>query len=204
MTSEVGLILLAAGGSSRLGHPKQLLPYRGRTLLRHAAQTALVSLCRPVVVVLGAQADRLRPELAGLEVLAAENHGWEAGMGSSIRAGLAALETAAPDLIGVVLMLCDQPLIPPDALDSLVRSHAETGRPLVASEYGGTRGVPAFFSRALFPELRALADAQGAKPVLARHASETITLPLPAGVWDVDTAADYEHLRSLPSRSSAE
>lgn len=196
MTHGVGLILLAAGGSSRLGWPKQLLPYRGRTLLRHAAETALYSLCRPVVVVLGAQTGRLRSELTGLEVLVADNPAWEQGMGASIRAGLTALETSSPELVGVVLMLCDQPLITSDSLDALVQSHSDTGSPLVASEYGGTRGVPAFFSRALFPELRALPDAQGAKPILARHAAETVALPLPAGVWDVDTAADYERLRA--------
>ena len=196
MTAGIGLILLAAGGSSRLGHPKQLLPYRGRTLLRHAAETALASACRPIVAVLGAQADHLRPEMAGLEVLIVENPEWEQGMGSSIRTGLAALEMSAPDVSGVLLMLCDQPLLSPEALDALVRSHLNTSSPLVASEYGGTRGVPAFFSRTLFPELRALKDAQGARAVIAAHASETITVPLPAGIWDVDTAADYARLRS--------
>ena len=196
MTAGIGLILLAAGGSSRLGHPKQLLPYRGRTLLRHAAETALASVCRPIVAVLGAQADHLRPEMAGLEVLIVENPGWEEGMGSSIRTGLAALEMSAPDVSGVLLMLCDQPLLSPKALDALVRSHLDTGSPLVASEYGGTRGVPAFFSRALFPKLRALKDAQGARAVIAAHASEMVALPLPAGIWDVDTAADYALLRS--------
>lgn len=196
MTGDAGLILLAAGGSSRLGHPKQLLPYRGRTLLRHAAETALASVCRPIVAVLGAQADHLRPEMAGLEVLIVENPEWEQGMGSSIRTGLAALEMSAPDVSGVLLMLCDQPLLSPKALDALVRSHLDTGSPLVASEYGGTRGVPAFFSRALFPELRALKAAQGARAVIAAHASEMVALPLPAGIWDVDTAADYARLRS--------
>ena len=194
MTDAVGLILLAAGGSTRLGHPKQLLPYRGRTLLRHAAETALASLCRPITVVLGAEADRLRPELVGLEVILAENTGWAQGMGSSIRAGLTALETAAPGLAGVVMMLCDQPLITSGALNTLVQTYRDTGHSLVASEYDGTRGVPAFFSRALFPELSALSKAQGAKQIIARHAVATIALPLPTGIWDIDTAADYERL----------
>lgn len=197
MSPAVGLILLAAGGSSRLGHPKQLLLYQGRTLLRHAAETALLSVCRPVVVVLGAHPELLRPELSGLDVLAVKNPFWEAGMGSSIRTGLAALDAASPELAGIVLMLCDQPLVTADALNALVQAAAENGSPLVVSEYAGTRGVPAFFSRALFPELRALGDSQGAKPIIARHASKTITLPLPAGIWDVDTEADYERLRLI-------
>lgn len=195
MMPSAGLILLAAGGSSRLGRPKQLLLYQGRTLLRHAAETAFASGCRPVVVVLGAQADRLRAEIDGLEVVIAGNPDWALGMGSSVRAGLRALEEAAPDAAGVVLMLCDQPLITAASLDALVQAHVDTNAPLVASEYGGTRGVPAFFGRALFPDLRALKGEQGAKAVLAAHASEAVALPLPAGVWDVDTASDYERLQ---------
>jgi len=198
MTATSGLILLAAGGSTRLGQPKQLLEYEGRTLLRRAAEMAIASQCHPVVVVLGAQADRLRTELTGLDLLIAENPDWQQGMGSSLRAGLAALETAMPDLSGVVLMLCDQPLVTTASLDALRQAHQETGCSLIASEYAGTRGVPAFFSRALFPELRALGDAQGAKAIIERYASEAGTLPLPAGVWDIDTAADYERLQSLP------
>ena len=201
MMPGVGLILLAAGGSSRLGHPKQLLLYQGRTLLRHAAETALASACRPIIVVLGAQADYLRPELTGLEVSVTNNPEWEQGMGSSVRAGLATLEGSAPDLDGVVLMLCDQPLLSPASLNALVQSHLDSGSPLVVSEYGGTRGVPAFFSPALFPELRALRDAQGAKAIIAAHASEAVALTLPAGVWDVDTAEDYERLRSQEGQS---
>lgn len=196
MTPATGLILLAAGGSSRLGRPKQLLLYQGRTLLRHAAETAFASGCRPVVVVLGAQADRLRAEIAGLEVVIADNPDWARGMGSSVRAGLRALEASAPDAAGVVLMLCDQPLITAASLDALVQSHIDTSAPLVASEYGGTRGVPAFFGRSLFPDLLALKGEQGAKAVLAAHASEVVALPLPAGVWDVDTASDYERLQA--------
>ncbi|MDQ2799683.1 MAG: nucleotidyltransferase family protein, partial [Armatimonadota bacterium] len=141
MTDSIGLILLAAGGSARLGHPKQLLPYKGRTLLRHSAETALGSLCRPIIVVLGARADQLRPELADLEVLIAENRDWEQGMGSSISVGLAALETTAPNLTGVILMLCDQPLITGDNLNALAQTQQDTGSPFVASEYAETRGV---------------------------------------------------------------
>ncbi len=93
------LMILAAGASTRLGQPKQLLPFRGRSLLRHAAETALASVCRPVVVVLGAFAERLRHELNGLPVQVAMNLQWKEGMSSSIRAGLKALapEREAPE-----------------------------------------------------------------------------------------------------------
>ena len=89
--SNVGIVMLAAGGSTRMGTPKQLLPFRGRTLLRHAALTALESVCRPVVIVLGAHADALRPELDGLDVHVVENKDWPEGMSSSLRVGMQAL-----------------------------------------------------------------------------------------------------------------
>lgn len=204
MTDAIGLILLAAGGSTRLGHPKQLLPYQNKTLLRHAAETALGSLCRPIVVVLGAGADLLRPELAELNVLIAENKDWEKGMGSSIRVGMAALEASVPNITGVVLMLCDQPFLTSDALNTLALACQDTNSLLTASEYGGTHGVPAFFSRVLFPELWALSEAQGAKPIIARHAAETISVPLPAATTDIDTAADYERLTRNDKRDCLE
>src|SRR5580692_2476743 len=109
---RVALILLAAGPSTRLGQPKQLLPFRGRSLLRHAAETALASSCRPVVVVLGASAERMKSELTDLPVMIAVNSGWESGMGSSIRAGLEALtngKNADAGVGAVVIMVCDQP-----------------------------------------------------------------------------------------------
>jgi molybdenum cofactor cytidylyltransferase len=194
MTPSVGLILLAAGSSTRLGRPKQLLPYRNRTLLRHAAETALASECHPIVVVLGAQAEQMQLELTGSEVQITENFDWEQGMGSSIRVGLTALETISPNLGGTVVMLCDQPLLTAEFLDSLVQSHRDTNCPLVVSEYADTRGVPAFFSRALFSELHALIGTQGAKQIIARHGSEMAALPFPAGTFDVDTESDYERL----------
>src|SRR5947199_10804400 len=97
--SHVGLLLLAAGGSARMGAAKQLLRCEGQTLLRRAAETALASVCRPVIVVLGARCDALRPELHGLPVEITENPDWALGMGSSISAGVQAMtRIAGPEL----------------------------------------------------------------------------------------------------------
>lgn len=196
-----GLILLAAGGSARLGRPKQLLSYRGRTLLRHAAETACDSKCRPIVIVLGAQAKHLSSELIGLDVGIAENPEWQLGLGSSIRAGLSALEVKDGELSGVVLMLCDQPFLTADFLNRLTDSHQASHSLIVAAEYASTRGVPAFFHRSLFPELLALPPEQGAKPIILRHASETTALPLSVGTIDIDTEADYAKLLKACSNS---
>jgi molybdenum cofactor cytidylyltransferase len=190
----IGLVLLAAGSATRMGTAKQLLPYRGRSLLRHAAEAAVGSGLTPVVVVLGARAEQLRPELGGLPVLVAVNDAWERGMGTSVRVGLAALRAAAPDAAGVVFTLCDQPLAGPDVIRRLVASHRETRRPVVASEYGGTLGVPALFAREYFPDLEGLADGEGAKQVIVAAAGGAHAVPFPDGALDVDSPEDYERL----------
>ncbi len=187
----IGLIILAAGGSTRLGTPKQLLEYGGKTLIRRAAETALATPFRPVIVVLGAEAARVKEALAGLDVLTIENPAWPSGMGSSIRAGMSLLR----DADAVLLTLCDQPLIQPAHLEMLAAS-CVAGQPcsMAAASYQGAVGVPALFSRAHFEELSALADGEGAKRLLSRHASSLITVPLPAAAIDVDTREQYEAL----------
>jgi CTP:molybdopterin cytidylyltransferase MocA len=124
-THAVAAIVLAAGASTRLGEgrSKQLLRFQGRTLLRHAAEQALASSCRPVIVVLGAEVERCQRELAGLDVHVTINAAWADGMGSSIRAGMTALNAAAPDARAVVITLCDQPLVTGAFIDRLVERY---------------------------------------------------------------------------------
>ena len=193
-----GLVLLAAGESARMGTPKQLLQFRGRSLLRGAAEEAVASGCRPVVVVLGAFASRLAGEVADLDVRTVINLGWREGMGGSIRAGMTALLTGpAGDAVeSVVIMLGDQPFCTAAYLRQLVARQEERGCSAVASSYRGTCGVPALFSRSLFPELLALRGPEGARRILQRHTGETLEVPFAAGETDVDTAEDYDRLLS--------
>ncbi len=193
----IAAVILAAGGSTRLGSPKQLLEYRSRSLLRHAAETVLATRCRPVVVVLGSGADRLRDELSGLEVHLVDNQDWNKGMGTSIRRGIETLGTLAPEAEGALLMLCDQPLIRPEMLESLVQALLE-GQPscqAVAAAYEGTRGVPVVFGRVLLSEMAFLPDEAGAKSLLRRRGAEIIEVPMPEAATDIDTRAQYEGLR---------
>src|ERR1039458_1274155 len=125
--NNIALVLLAAGGSTRMGTPKQLLPYQGRPLIRHAAETALASGCDPVVVVLGSHVEEIRTALDGLEVVVVENTEWEKGMGTSIRAGISGAEILGCE--GAILALADQPLVSAEILQRLVEEHEETGRP---------------------------------------------------------------------------
>jgi len=189
----VGLMLLAAGASTRLGQPKQLLPYRGRTLLRHAAEVAAATGCIPLVLVTGALHKELLPEVGSLPFNIAHNVEWAEGMSSSIRTGLSCLEKQAPELGAAVVMVCDQPLLTADVLLRLISQFQVTGQPLVASAYAGVRGVPALFSREVFAELRALRGPMGARDLLRRYAYLP-AVEFPGGVIDVDTTAQYAAL----------
>jgi molybdenum cofactor cytidylyltransferase len=195
----VGAVILAAGASSRMGTPKQLLQYRGQTLLRRAALTALEAGCSPVVVVTGAHAEQFRAELRGLDVLEAKNPQWESGMGSSVRAGVEALVGADANAVAVILMLCDQPFVTPKIVAGLVAAHRATGSPIVASQYGESFGVPALFSRSIFAELAGLKGGSGAKQVIKGHASEAHFVSFAMGEIDVDTPDDFARLLSTQS-----
>jgi molybdenum cofactor cytidylyltransferase len=178
-------LILAAGGSARLGQPKQLLPYLGDTLLGCAIGRARAAPIRRVVVVLGAHAAAIREQIA-TPVEYVENPNWTEGIASSIRAGLAVLD--APD--AVLLMVCDQPRVIPAHLRAIIHAAGTNPGTIAASGYSGVTGVPAVFPRRFFGELVALSGDAGARPVLVRHVSETIVVPCPEAALDVDTTAD--------------
>ena len=192
----VGLVILAAGGSTRLGPPKQLVAYRGRSLLRHAAEVAVGSLCRPIVVVLGAHAAMLETQVRDLPVQVTENRLWVRGMATSLRCGVEVLRAAEKELGAVVVMLCDQPLVSVPAIDALVQAYRSGGKPIIASAYDGILGVPALFDRRLFPELLALEGEEGARRIIARHPRDVHAIPFPGGALDIDTPQDCEQLHA--------
>ncbi len=201
--SPIALILLAAGGSARMGQPKQLLMYKGQTLLRRAAQQAAAAGCNPVIVVLGSSAPAMRTELKDLPVQIIENPNWQNGMGTSIRAGIQAIipSPGTPGegqgegaLSAVIITLCDQPLVDSAALTQLINLHHTTNRPLIAAQYANTLGVPALFSQKFFPALASLPDNAGAKQILLKHAAEVLPVPMELAATDIDTPLDYQQL----------
>ena len=196
--SAVGIVILAAGASTRMGSPKQLLRFNDQSLLRRAAETALASDCRPIIVVLGAHAGLLLPEVENLPVRCVVNSDWMQGMGSSITTGVQVLlqETIPdiPETHGVIFMLCDQPYVSPQLLDQLVAVSRDTNAPVVACDYSETLGVPAYFDRSLFPELMGLQGDEGARKVIQRHRSEAASVSFPEGILDIDTPEDFQIL----------
>jgi molybdenum cofactor cytidylyltransferase len=193
--ASVGLILLAAGPSSRLGQPKQNLRYEGETLLQRAVYTAMASVCKPLVVVLGANADTLQANLHNLPVQIVRNSQWPEGMASSIREGIAAMNEHTPNLDGAIMMVCDQPFVTTVLLDEMVRQKRLHGHTIIACAYQDTLGTPALFDKKFFPELMALEGQEGAKKLLFQHAEVVIPLDFPLGNFDIDTPQDYEALR---------
>ena len=191
-TAPTALLLLAAGASTRMGRPKQLLPYHGRTLLRQAAETAVASGCAPIILVTGALHEELLPEIAGLPIRAVRNAAWESGMASSIRTGLTALAETKPT--AVLIMLTDQPLVTPELLQQLVRQQQQTQAPIIAAAYGDALGVPAVFHQSVLPELLQLRGQQGGSRLIASLGAAVGQVPFPAGLLDVDTPEQYASL----------
>jgi molybdenum cofactor cytidylyltransferase len=196
-SSTIGLMILAAGASTRMGTPKQLLSYRGRSFVRHITEVSLTSLCQPIAVVLGANAERIKPEISQLPIQIVENQQWAEGMSTSIRVGLEALVAVNQDLDAVAIALCDQPFVSSQTLDRIVEAYHFTGKPIIASEYAGTLGVPVLFSHTLFSEIMALKSTEGAKQLIKRHIHEVFSIPFPEGSIDIDTPNDYDQLQTL-------
>ena len=197
---RIGAVILAAGASTRMGEPKQLLPLDGRPLIVRAAETALASCAWPVVVVLGAHAEKIRPALARLPVLVVENSAWPEGMASSIRVGIATLQQFSRTLDGALLALCDQPAFSADIIAQLIAAQRTTRRGIVAARYAGRNGAPALFLKEHFPALAALTGEQGARELLNDHPDRMTAVELPALTHDLDTPADYAALKQTASQ----
>jgi len=189
-----GAIILAAGASTRMGAPKQLLEVGGVPLIVRAVEAALASSAWPVVVVLGAHAANIRPLLTRHPVLLIENSAWSEGMASSIRTGITTLRQFSRALDGALVALCDQPAFSADVIAQLVAAREATGRSIVAARYHGRHGAPALFSREHFPALAALTGEEGARALLHDQPDRVAAVDLPSLAIDLDTPADYAAL----------
>ena len=191
------LLLLAAGASTRMGRPKQLLPVHGQPLLRHVVTSVLTAPVAPIVVVLGANAAAIAPCLAGLAVQTVVNENWSEGMGSSLRKGMEALLAAAPNTHRVIIALADQPDLSAGHFARLIETQHATGRPIVASVGEGISGPPVLFMAKYFPALLALRGDAGARTLLRDHVADVATVPLPSA-RDLDTPEDYQAFLERP------
>jgi molybdenum cofactor cytidylyltransferase len=187
--SKIGGLLLAAGGSSRLGQPKQLVRFEGKTLIRRSGEMLAWSACDPVAVVLGAEIEESSRELNGLAISICLNDLWNVGISSSIKSGLRHLLDLEPDLDAVVIALCDQPHVTSTDIDSLAAAFRQGNSSIVASEYDGVTGVPALFSKEIFDQLFALEGDEGAR-YLVRRSDKVSTVAVDGAAFDIDTPDD--------------
>jgi len=188
---KTGVILLAAGSSSRLGRPKQLINYQGKTLIQYSIEAAQQSAADDLVVVLGSNSELIQTGIESKEVPVLVHAHWEEGMSSSMQCGLRYLLEAS-QVEQVILMLCDQPHVSQGLLDQLMEEKKDSGKGIVACSYAGTLGVPALFDQSYFAELLALKGAEGAKKVILNHQADTFLVNFPLGAIDLDTEEDVK------------
>jgi molybdenum cofactor cytidylyltransferase len=189
-------VILAAGGSSRMGQPKQLLKFRGTSLLRRAIDTAQAVPTDQVIVVLGHAADQLLVECKPTNATVVLNDQWMEGVSTSLRGGLAAVSSEAR---GVFIYPADMPLVTPEALRELAHRQWVSGRPAAMTEAGGVRGVPVFITRSLFPALMIQEGDVGGAQYLRAHPEsvEAVHFDDPDLMRDVDRPEDYARLLEL-------
>lgn len=194
MKDKVGAVILAAGGSARLGFPKQLIQYRGKTFVRHVIDVAQGIPCHPVVLVVGSRAEEVSREAQGTSCSVVSNPDWQEGLGTSVRAGVRAALKLEPTLRALFLLVCDQYAVNQSLLRALVETQVKNKNTIVAAEYSGTIGVPAIFDRSCFAELLALPDNSGAKSMILKDPNRVGSVSFPAGASDVDSPDDIEDL----------
>jgi molybdenum cofactor cytidylyltransferase len=189
-TGLIGGILLAAGGSSRMGHPKQLIEFEGTTLIRRAASHLANSVCDPCVVVLGSDADACERELSGVNIDICVNPDPASGMSTSLKAGLTTVLEIDQDISAVVVTLCDQPYITSDIIDHLAAEYCRIRPSIVASEYNEISGVPALFSREMFDEIYKLEGDEGARQLIRSAGDRVLRIAQPLAAFDIDSPHD--------------
>lgn len=189
----IGIVVLAAGRSTRMGSQKLLLPLGDRPVIGHVVAAALRSTLRPVIVVVGHQAADIKAAIVSPDVRIVGNPLYAQGLSTSLVAGIAALHE---DLAGAIIMLGDQPLVTSDHLDEIAALALATGAPVIAAGYNGRRGNPVYFARSLFPELMASTGDEGGRAVIARHADQVVLAPISdeSASLDVDDPSDYAHV----------
>ncbi len=186
-----GALILAAGGATRFGGPKQLLEIDGETLIDRACHTALAAGCEPVLRVLGARAEEIfkRPELPDVFTLVHEN--WQDGMGGSLAAGACRLLELEPECEAIFILLADQPLVSPELLEQMLEL-LESRASMVLCDYGETSGPPALFKWPHFPELMELTGDRGAKALATKHPGAVAWFPFSGGACDIDSKDAWE------------
>ncbi|WP_293313113.1 nucleotidyltransferase family protein [Pedobacter sp. UBA5917] len=193
---DTAIIILAAGNSSRMGKPKQLLNYKGKTLLQTVINEALKTHNTQIIVVLGSNAEEILAKHQNNQVDFVINKNWESGMASSIVAGLSSLIEKNTKIKNIIIAVADQVFIKMSTFNNLIEKHIKTGKNIIASSYAQTIGTPVFFGKDYFDALLSLKGTEGAKKLLKQYPLDVETVVFEGGEIDIDTATDYNNLIS--------
>ncbi len=196
--NETALLILAAGPSSRLGRSKQLLPIGKTTLLGKTIAEAINANIGPVYVILGARGREHQQKVAQAAVTIVHATDWAKGMGYSLKIGITHIREVQPKLASLLVLVCDQPALSAMHLQNLLAASQKTAKPVVASAYAGTLGVPVLFQSAFFDRLLTLSDDSGAKKLISSFPGEVASVDFPEGVLDIDTEDDYQRWLARP------
>ncbi|HSJ68719.1 MAG TPA: nucleotidyltransferase family protein [Anditalea sp.] len=191
---STAIIILAAGNSSRLGYPKQLLEYEGRSLLQISIDAADLCEADSKILVLGANHEDIVNTIDLKSVKLTVNQEWGLGMSKSLEVALRQLLNQDPALDQVLVLLCDQPYVTSSLLNAMIATQATTGKGIVACKYQETLGVPVLFEKKYFNELLDLSGNMGAKKLVYKHNDDLSTVFFPEGKIDIDTKEDYDRL----------
>ncbi len=192
--NNTAIIILAAGNSSRFGSAKQLLHFNNKNLLQHVIDEAIESSAAPVIVVTGANADKISKDLISKQVQIVFNEDWKEGMASSIVAGVKKSITLNNDIENIIIAVCDQPFVSANLFRQLHQTQNESLKHIVACSYADTIGTPALFTQKYFDALMSLTGDEGAKKILLANNDDVATIDFPQGNIDIDTQKDYDDL----------
>ena len=191
---NVGVVVLAAGSSSRLGQPKQLIKYKGKPLLQNILDHSQVLSFASKVLILGAHAEEIKKKINTGEFKVFINEQWEEGIASSIRKGVRSSMEINPDLENILFLLSDQPFVTSALMQELLDTHKKEGKTITGCRYEKTMGVPAIFNRQMFQELCHLNGDRGAKVLIKKYPGKVATVSFDLGSVDVDEPDDYTKL----------
>lgn len=192
--NNTGIIILAAGRSSRFGGIKQLLHYNGKTLLQHVIEEATKTGASPIVVITGSNANEVSSSITDKRITTIFNKDWSEGMASGIVTGVNKINELDSSIEKIIITVCDQPFVTAAIFEQLDQVQSESGKHIVASAYSNTKGTPVLFTRQYFDQLLGLKGDTGAKKILESFREDLATVDFPQGNIDIDTKKDFENL----------
>ena len=194
-TTNIEILIMAAGASRRLGQPKQLIDYQGQSLIRRILHEAINAEIGDITVITGYNHHEIEKEIQDLKVNVFYNEEWEEGLGASIRNGLKYVLGRKPETNAILLTMVDQPFVDADHLKKLAKAYDPSRPMIIASAYSSTFGVPVLFDSQYFEEMKQLKGDEGGKKIFVNYLRNIVEIPFIQGAIDIDEKKDLKTLK---------